>query len=46
LDSIAHEIHHCQQWLEDRELKEEEAEEEGYKIVDRYSETIHSILDF
>ncbi|MEM5003989.1 hypothetical protein WKH54_02930 [Priestia megaterium] len=44
LDSIAYEIIHYQQWLEDRELQEDEAEEEGYKMVDRYSETINSIL--
>ncbi|MGE8019305.1 hypothetical protein ACQKOM_10340 [Peribacillus frigoritolerans] len=46
LDSIAHEIIHYQQWLENRELNEEEAEEEGYKLVDSYAETISSILDF
>ncbi|MEE3952801.1 hypothetical protein [Peribacillus frigoritolerans] len=46
LDSIAHEIIHYQQWLENRELNEEEAEEKGYKLVDSYSETINSILDF
>jgi len=45
LDSIAHEIIHYQQWLEDRELQEDEAEEEGYKMVDRYSETLSSILE-
>ncbi|MFS0892538.1 hypothetical protein [Peribacillus frigoritolerans] len=46
LDSIAHEIIHYQQWLENRELNEEEAEEEGYKLVDSYAVTINSILDF
>ncbi len=46
LDSIAHEIIHYQQWLENRELNEEEAEEKGYKFVDSYAETINSILDF
>ncbi|MCM3170335.1 hypothetical protein [Peribacillus frigoritolerans] len=46
LDSIAHEIIHYQQWLENRELNEEEAEEKGYKLVDSYAETINSILDF
>jgi hypothetical protein len=46
LDSIAHEIIHYQQWLGNRELNEEEAEENGYKLVDSYAETINSILDF
>jgi hypothetical protein len=45
LDCIAHEIIHYQQWLEDKKLNEEDAEEQGYKLVDRYSETINSILD-
>ncbi|NCT38571.1 hypothetical protein GTW56_21540 [Bacillus sp. EB93] len=45
LDSIAHEIIHYQQWLENKELNEEEAEEKGYKLVDSYAETINSILD-
>lgn len=45
LDSIAHEIIHYQQWLDDRELEENEVEEHGYKMVDKYSETIESILD-
>jgi hypothetical protein len=45
LDSIAHEIIHYHQWLEDKELNEEDAEEQGYNLVDRYSETISSILD-
>jgi hypothetical protein len=46
LDSMAHEIIHYQQWLENRELNEEEADEEGYKLVDSYAVTINSILDF
>ncbi|MFE0508308.1 hypothetical protein ACWF7H_29555 [Peribacillus butanolivorans] len=46
LDSIAHEIIHYQQWLENRELNEEEAEEKGYILVDSYAETINSILGF
>jgi hypothetical protein len=45
LDTIAHEIIHYQQWLEERKMSEEEAEE-GYKMVDMYAETINSILDF
>ena len=46
LDSIAHEIIHYQQWLENRELNEEEAEENGYKLVYSYAETINFFLDF
>jgi hypothetical protein len=46
LDSIAHELYHYQQWLEDKELEEEEAEEKGSQLVDEYAENIDSILDF
>jgi len=46
LDSIAHELCHYQQWLEDKELEEEEAEEKGSQLVDEYAENIDSILDF
>lgn len=45
LDSIAHEIIHYQQWLEDKELNEDDAEEQGYNLVDSYLETFTSILD-
>jgi len=42
LTSMAHEIIHYRQWIDDRELsedeEEEEAEEEGEKLVDRYYE--------
>lgn len=46
LDSIAHELIHYEQWLEDRKMDEDEAEEKGYELVDRYSETIETILEF
>ena len=46
LDSIAHELCHYQQWLEDKKLEEEEAEEKGSQLVDEYAENIDSILDF
>ncbi|MBU8688601.1 hypothetical protein KM918_14835 [Priestia megaterium] len=46
LDSIVHELYHYQQWLEDKELEEEEAEEKGSQLVDEYAENIDSILDF
>lgn len=46
LESIAHELCHYQQWLEDKELGEEEAEEKGSQLVDEYAENIDSILDF
>ncbi|MGU3396812.1 hypothetical protein [Priestia aryabhattai] len=46
LDSIAHELCHYQQWLEDKELEEGEAEEKGSQLVDEYAENIDSILDF
>ncbi|MEH7361295.1 MULTISPECIES: hypothetical protein [Priestia] len=46
LESIAHELCHYQQWLEDKELEEEEAEEKGCQLVDEYAENIDSILGF
>ncbi|AXI28736.1 hypothetical protein CIB87_06835 [Priestia megaterium] len=46
LDSIAHELYHYQQWLEDKELEEGEAEEKGSQLVDEYAENIDSILNF
>ncbi|WP_182007539.1 hypothetical protein [Priestia aryabhattai] len=46
LDSIAHELYHYQQWLEDKKLEEGEAEEKGSQLVDEYAENIDSILDF
>ena len=46
LDSIAHELCHYQQWLEDKKLEEEEAEEKGSQLVDEYAENIDSILAF
>jgi len=38
LNSMAHEIIHYRQWIDDRELSEDEAEEVGEKLVDRYYE--------
>jgi hypothetical protein len=46
LDSIAHELIHYQQWIKDEKMDENEAEEKGIKLVDRYSESIETILDF
>ncbi|WP_285768292.1 hypothetical protein [Peribacillus sp. SI8-4] len=46
LDTFAHEIIHYQQWINDEKMDEDEAEEKGFKLVDRYSETIEMILDF
>ncbi|MDQ8738833.1 hypothetical protein [Paenibacillus sp. LHD-38] len=38
LTSIGHEIIHYRQWIDDREFSEDEAEEEGGKLVDHYYE--------
>lgn len=38
LNSMAHELVHYRQWIEDRELDEGEAEIEGSKLVDNYYE--------
>ncbi|GIN60477.1 hypothetical protein J27TS8_04700 [Robertmurraya siralis] len=38
LNSMAHELVHYRQWLDDRELDEGEAEIEGSKLVDNYYE--------
>ncbi|MCI2255268.1 hypothetical protein L2D08_12910 [Domibacillus sp. PGB-M46] len=42
LDSIAHEIIHYRQWLNDVKIDEEKAEEEGLKLMDQYIETLQS----
>ncbi|MFD9625933.1 hypothetical protein [Peribacillus muralis] len=46
LDTIAHELIHYQQWIKDEKMDENEAEEKGFKLVDMYSESIETILDF
>jgi hypothetical protein len=38
LISVARQIIHYQQWIEDREFNEQEAEEEAEKLVDDYYE--------
>ncbi|PGK52058.1 hypothetical protein CN918_30165 [Priestia megaterium] len=40
LESIGHELVHYRQWVEDRELEEEEAEQKGVEMVDEYAEFI------
>jgi hypothetical protein len=40
LESIAHEVTHYQQWLEDRPIDEEEAEQKGVELVDKYVRNI------
>lgn len=40
LGSMAHEIIHYQQWLEDREFNEKEAEIESELLLDRFAETL------
>jgi hypothetical protein len=43
LESIAHEVIHYQQWLEDRPIDEEEAEQKGVELVQRYAETCEDV---